>query len=72
MAERYEKSLAWFRGVIGIKPSTGYRWLTSGKVPPECVVQTETGIYKVNEAAVLAGPSSFLAAVSFTERISSR
>ena len=52
MAEKYDKSLAWFREELGIKPSTGYRWLRDGRVPPECVVQTETGIYRFSEAAV--------------------
>ena len=52
MAEKYDKSFAWFRETVGISLSTGYRWLSTGKVPPECVVQHETGSYRFCEPAV--------------------
>ncbi len=52
MAEKYDKSLAWFREAVGLSPSTGYRWLKDGKVPSDCVVQHETGSYRFCEPAV--------------------
>ncbi len=52
MDERYNKSLAWFRKEVGISQSTGYRWLSTGKVPPECLVQHDTGTYRFCETAV--------------------